>query len=149
MQLDNTGNSHVVMYAWRDIIFSTVFLYPPKRFAQFRIILGDFNFAGIQQANRILGPIYFITFIFFVFFVLLVRMTIYIPFFACIFQNKKNMITNLEEIIVSLLSCQNIIHLLRMVWIPSNSGSLAQRLNVCFQDVQWRMLSIWVFNVSQ
>uniref|UniRef100_A0A8D0WWM6 Polycystin 2 like 2, transient receptor potential cation channel n=2 Tax=Sus scrofa TaxID=9823 RepID=A0A8D0WWM6_PIG len=40
-------------------------------FAQFRIILGDFNFAGIQQANRILGPIYFITFIFFVFFVLL------------------------------------------------------------------------------
>ncbi|KAF4015119.1 hypothetical protein G4228_006388, partial [Cervus hanglu yarkandensis] len=41
------------------------------RFTQFRIVLGDFNFAGIQQANRILGPIYFITFIFFVFFVLL------------------------------------------------------------------------------
>ncbi|XP_003934002.1 polycystin-2-like protein 2 [Saimiri boliviensis] len=40
-------------------------------FAQFRIVLGDFNFAGIQQANHILGPIYFITFIFFVFFVLL------------------------------------------------------------------------------
>ncbi|XP_054344778.1 polycystin-2-like protein 2 isoform X2 [Pongo pygmaeus] len=40
-------------------------------FAQFRIVLGDFNFAGIQQANPILGPIYFITFIFFVFFVLL------------------------------------------------------------------------------
>ncbi|XP_017525492.2 polycystin-2-like protein 2 isoform X1 [Manis javanica] len=40
-------------------------------FAQFRIVLGDVNFAGIQQANRILGPIYFITFIFFVFFVLL------------------------------------------------------------------------------
>ncbi|XP_060034570.1 polycystin-2-like protein 2 [Erinaceus europaeus] len=40
-------------------------------FAQFRIILGDFNFAGIQQADYILGPIYFITFIFFVFFVLL------------------------------------------------------------------------------
>ncbi|KAI4584658.1 hypothetical protein MJG53_020701 [Ovis ammon polii x Ovis aries] len=40
-------------------------------FTQFRIVLGDFNFAGIQQANRILGPIYFITFIFFVFFVLL------------------------------------------------------------------------------
>nr|XP_008512032.1 PREDICTED: polycystic kidney disease 2-like 2 protein [Equus przewalskii] len=40
-------------------------------FAQFRIVLGDFNFAGIQQASRILGPIYFITFIFFVFFVLL------------------------------------------------------------------------------
>uniref|UniRef100_A0A452FK49 Polycystin 2 like 2, transient receptor potential cation channel n=1 Tax=Capra hircus TaxID=9925 RepID=A0A452FK49_CAPHI len=41
------------------------------QFTQFRIVLGDFNFAGIQQANRILGPIYFITFIFFVFFVLL------------------------------------------------------------------------------
>nr|XP_012802956.2 polycystic kidney disease 2-like 2 protein isoform X1 [Jaculus jaculus] len=40
-------------------------------FTQFRIVLGDFNFAGIQQANWILGPIYFITFIFFVFFVLL------------------------------------------------------------------------------
>ncbi|KAM5298205.1 polycystin-2-like protein 2 [Ctenodactylus gundi] len=40
-------------------------------FSQFRIVLGDFNFAGIQQANWILGPIYFITFIFFVFFVLL------------------------------------------------------------------------------
>ncbi|XP_058297218.1 polycystin-2-like protein 2 isoform X1 [Hylobates moloch] len=40
-------------------------------FAQFRIVLGDFNFASIQQANPILGPIYFITFIFFVFFVLL------------------------------------------------------------------------------
>ncbi|XP_033037014.1 polycystic kidney disease 2-like 2 protein [Trachypithecus francoisi] len=40
-------------------------------FAQFRIVLGDFNFAGIQQANPILGPIYFITFIFFVFFFLL------------------------------------------------------------------------------
>ncbi|KAG8506524.1 Polycystic kidney disease 2-like 2 protein, partial [Galemys pyrenaicus] len=40
-------------------------------FAQFRIVLGDFNFAGIQQVSRILGPIYFVTFIFFVFFVLL------------------------------------------------------------------------------
>ncbi|XP_049643319.1 polycystic kidney disease 2-like 2 protein [Suncus etruscus] len=40
-------------------------------FTQFRIFLGDFNFADIQQANRALGPIYFITFIFFVFFVLL------------------------------------------------------------------------------
>ncbi|XP_055000078.1 polycystic kidney disease 2-like 2 protein isoform X2 [Sorex araneus] len=40
-------------------------------FAQFRLVLGDFNFAGIQQASRVLGPIYFITFIFFVFFILL------------------------------------------------------------------------------
>lgn len=54
--------------------FSNV-LSSHQRFAQFRIVLGDFNFAGIQQANWILGPIYFITFIFFVFFVLLVRTT--------------------------------------------------------------------------
>ncbi|KFV44048.1 Polycystic kidney disease 2-like 2 protein, partial [Gavia stellata] len=40
-------------------------------FTQFRIVLGDFNFEAIEAANRILGPIYFITFVFFVFFVLL------------------------------------------------------------------------------
>ncbi|NXX22350.1 PK2L2 protein, partial [Podargus strigoides] len=40
-------------------------------FTQFRIMLGDFNFETIEAANRVLGPIYFITFIFFVFFILL------------------------------------------------------------------------------
>ncbi|XP_010123541.1 PREDICTED: polycystic kidney disease 2-like 2 protein, partial [Chlamydotis macqueenii] len=40
-------------------------------FTQFRIILGDFNFETIEAADRILGPIYFITFVFFVFFILL------------------------------------------------------------------------------
>ncbi|MBN3315646.1 PKD2 protein, partial [Atractosteus spatula] len=40
-------------------------------FTQFRIILGDFNFAEIEEANRILGPIYFTTFVFFIFFILL------------------------------------------------------------------------------
>ncbi|XP_078006561.1 polycystin-2-like protein 2 isoform X3 [Phascolarctos cinereus] len=40
-------------------------------FTQFRIVLGDFNFANIEEANWVLGPTYFITFIFFVFFVLL------------------------------------------------------------------------------
>ncbi|XP_074739603.1 polycystin-2-like protein 2 [Strix uralensis] len=40
-------------------------------FTQFRIVLGDFNFHTIESANRVLGPIYFITFVFFVFFVLL------------------------------------------------------------------------------
>uniref|UniRef100_A0A4X2KQQ2 Polycystin 2 like 2, transient receptor potential cation channel n=1 Tax=Vombatus ursinus TaxID=29139 RepID=A0A4X2KQQ2_VOMUR len=40
-------------------------------FTQFRIVLGDFNFANIEAANWVLGPTYFITFIFFVFFVLL------------------------------------------------------------------------------
>ncbi|XP_069755503.1 polycystin-2-like protein 1 [Narcine bancroftii] len=40
-------------------------------FTQFRIILGDFNFDEIDNANRILGPIYFVTYVFFVFFILL------------------------------------------------------------------------------
>ncbi|XP_038627624.1 polycystic kidney disease 2-like 2 protein [Tachyglossus aculeatus] len=48
--------------------FST---FPNCIFTQFRIVLGDFNFVSIEQANRVLGPIYFITFVFFVFFVLL------------------------------------------------------------------------------
>uniref|UniRef100_A0A669B9G5 Polycystin 2 like 1, transient receptor potential cation channel n=2 Tax=Oreochromis niloticus TaxID=8128 RepID=A0A669B9G5_ORENI len=40
-------------------------------FTQFRIILGDFDFDAIDSANRVLGPIYFVTYVFFVFFVLL------------------------------------------------------------------------------
>lgn len=41
------------------------------RFTLFRIILGDFDFHQIENANRILGPTFFITYVFFVFFVLL------------------------------------------------------------------------------
>ncbi|XP_057314435.1 polycystin-2-like [Hydractinia symbiolongicarpus] len=40
-------------------------------FTLFRIILGDFDFAALQAANRLWGPIYFVAYIFFVFFVLL------------------------------------------------------------------------------
>merc|ERR1719284_1506633 len=40
-------------------------------FTLLRTILGDFNFNEIEQANRILGPIFFMTYVFFVFFVLL------------------------------------------------------------------------------
>ncbi|XP_037533787.1 polycystic kidney disease 2-like 1 protein [Nematolebias whitei] len=40
-------------------------------FTQFRIILGDFDYNAIDRANRVLGPIYFVTYVFFVFFVLL------------------------------------------------------------------------------
>jgi len=40
-------------------------------FTLFRIILGDFDFQALQQANRVLGPAYFILYVFFVFFVLL------------------------------------------------------------------------------
>ena len=37
----------------------------------FRIILGDFNFLELQEANRILGPPYFIIFVVIMFFFLL------------------------------------------------------------------------------
>ena len=47
------------------------FRYLFIRFTLFRIILGDFNFHELEEANRILGPIYFILYVFFVFFVLL------------------------------------------------------------------------------
>ncbi|XP_076459205.1 polycystin-2-like isoform X1 [Babylonia areolata] len=40
-------------------------------FTLFRIILGDFNFHQLEEANRVLGPIFFILFVFFVFFVLI------------------------------------------------------------------------------
>eukprot|EP01135_Chromosphaera_perkinsii_P004899 Nk52_evm4s304 gene=Nk52_evmTU4s304 len=40
-------------------------------FTLFRIILGDFDFKAIQDANRVLGPIFFITYVFFVFFILI------------------------------------------------------------------------------
>lgn len=38
-----------------------------------RMILGDFQYNLIEQANRVLGPIYFLTYILLVFFILLVN----------------------------------------------------------------------------
>ncbi|XP_064116177.1 polycystin-2-like [Macrobrachium nipponense] len=40
-------------------------------FTLLRTILGDFNFHDIEEANRILGPLFFLSYVFFVFFVLL------------------------------------------------------------------------------
>jgi polycystin 2 len=40
-------------------------------FTLFRIVLGDFNFHELEEANRVLGPIFFMTYVFVVFFVLL------------------------------------------------------------------------------
>lgn len=53
--------------------FCDLVLFPSSSFTQFRIILGDFDYSSIDNANRVLGPIYFVTYVFFVFFVLLVR----------------------------------------------------------------------------
>ncbi|XP_068244650.1 polycystin-2-like [Palaemon carinicauda] len=40
-------------------------------FTLLRTILGDFNFHEIENANRVLGPLFFLSYVFFVFFVLL------------------------------------------------------------------------------
>ncbi|CAG9826843.1 unnamed protein product [Diabrotica balteata] len=48
--------------------FST---FSVSMFTLLRTILGDFNYPEIEEANRILAPIYFVTYIFLVFFVLL------------------------------------------------------------------------------
>lgn len=40
-------------------------------FTQFRIILGDSNYSEIEEADPVLGPIYFATFFFFIFFILM------------------------------------------------------------------------------
>ncbi|XP_048364710.1 polycystin-2 [Sphaerodactylus townsendi] len=48
--------------------FST---FQDSLFSQFRILLGDFDFTEVEEANRVLGPIYFTTFVFFMFFILL------------------------------------------------------------------------------
>lgn len=46
--------------------------FTDSMFTLMRTILGDFDYLGIEQANRTLGPIFFVCYIFFVFFVLLV-----------------------------------------------------------------------------
>ena len=48
-----------------------MFFFLIFRYTLFRIILGDFDFQAIEAANRVMGPIYFITYVFFVFFVLI------------------------------------------------------------------------------
>uniref|UniRef100_A0A9J2Q9S0 Polycystin cation channel PKD1/PKD2 domain-containing protein n=1 Tax=Ascaris lumbricoides TaxID=6252 RepID=A0A9J2Q9S0_ASCLU len=40
-------------------------------FALLRTILGDFDFNALESADRILGPLFFLTYVFFVFFILL------------------------------------------------------------------------------
>ncbi|KAK6053557.1 transporter, cation channel family protein, partial [Cooperia oncophora] len=40
-------------------------------FALLRTVLGDFDFHALEQTNRVLGPLFFVTYVFFVFFVLL------------------------------------------------------------------------------
>ncbi|GAB6028335.1 hypothetical protein CHUAL_002508 [Chamberlinius hualienensis] len=40
-------------------------------FTLMRLILGDFDYIALERANRIMGPLFFVTFVFFVFIILL------------------------------------------------------------------------------
>lgn len=64
---------------WNRLVLHCV-LFCFHSFTQFRIILGDINFAEIEEANRVLGPLYFTTFVFFMFFILLVCICTYMYF---------------------------------------------------------------------
>jgi polycystin 2 len=44
---------------------------PHSLYTLFRVILGDFDFHAMESANRIIGPLFFISYVFFVFFILL------------------------------------------------------------------------------
>ena len=57
----------ISIWSWIDVYCFIL----PCSFTLFRIILGDFDFHALEAANRVLGPIFFITYVFFVFFVLL------------------------------------------------------------------------------
>lgn len=67
----------------------TFFLLPICRFTQFRIILGDFEFSEIKEANPVLGPIYFNTFVFFIFFILMVRTHWVLCWYFCLNMSLK------------------------------------------------------------
>lgn len=57
------------------LIFGTIVSdfnsFHESMFTLFRIVLGDFNFHELEEANRVMGPIFFMTYVFLVFFVLL------------------------------------------------------------------------------
>lgn len=55
------------------------FFYRLCSYTQFRIILGDFEFSEIVEANSVLGPIYYTTFVFFIFFILMVKSPLFCP----------------------------------------------------------------------
>jgi polycystin 2 len=68
----------IVFFAYAQLgylLFGTTFedysTFSNAVFTLLRTILGDFDFHSLEAANRILGPIFFMTYFFFVFFVLL------------------------------------------------------------------------------
>lgn len=77
-----------------DLVF-----FLSSSFTQFRIILGDFDYNSIDNANRVLGPIYFVTYVFFVFFVLLVSKKILLaPVLTAVFERPLLIIPDLGAV---------------------------------------------------
>lgn len=74
-------------YSAAETIFALL-----RRFTQFRIILGDFEFSEIQEANPVLGPIYFNSFVFFIFFILMVRTPLLSCWYFFLYVSKDSMI---------------------------------------------------------
>ena len=64
-------NSNTCCWTYSNYMIKYPISFTSFSFTLFRIILGDFDFHQIENANRILGPTFFITYVFFVFFVLL------------------------------------------------------------------------------
>lgn len=65
------------------------FFYRLCSYTQFRIILGDFEFSEIVEANSVLGPIYYTTFVFFIFFILMVKSPVFCPVLLELMSYKK------------------------------------------------------------
>ena len=59
-----------------------------------RLILGDFDFQALEAANRVLGPIFFLSYIFFVFFVL---MNMFLAIINDTYAEVKSELANVDE----------------------------------------------------
>lgn len=82
-------------------------LFLSSSFTQFRIILGDFDYNSIDNANRVLGPIYFVTYVFFVFFVLLVSTEALLTLvLSAVLERPLLTISELDTLSVITLQCK-------------------------------------------
>lgn len=52
------------------------FVFPIAFWSVMRMVLADFDYVGVQQANPVLGPIYFFSFILIVYFILIVSVAL-------------------------------------------------------------------------
>lgn len=79
----------VLGYLLFGTVVETFSSFGSAMFTLLRTILGDFNYTEIEQANKILAPLFFLSYIFFVFFILLVINLIFLA--QLIFKHFQNM----------------------------------------------------------